>query len=126
MIGAVSPFGPVTRVGTVLLALLWLGSTVTGYRRARQGRHAEHRVWMVRSVTLTMSIILNRLVTPVAVLVLRPHLDTAFGGGEIALLRAVGALSARLGWVLPLLVVEWWLQRGSRTAQPGTRRTSRV
>ena len=63
---------------------------------------------------------------PVAVLVLRPHLDTAFGGSEIALLRAVGALSARLGWVLPLLVVEWWLQRGSRTAQPGTRRTSRV
>lgn len=126
VVGAVSPFGPVTRVSNVVLALLWLAFTATGLRRIRQRRHAEHRVWMLRSVTLTMSIIFNRLVGMVVGPLLGPRVDTLFGGDELAMMQTVALLSAWLGWVVPLAAVEWWLRRGSRRAQSNTRQTGRV
>ncbi|OLR95035.1 DUF2306 domain-containing protein [Actinokineospora bangkokensis] len=125
-VGAVSPFGPMTRVGDVLLAALWLGSTAAGFRHGRARRFAEHRVWMVRSATLTFSIILNRLIAPVAALLLAPRVDSAFGGSELAMVQTVGALSAWLGWVLPLLVVEWWLTSGPRARRAGVRQPDRA
>ena len=126
VVGAVSPFGPLTRVSNVLLAVLWLTFTLTGFRRIRQRRHAEHRVWMLRSTTLTMSIIANRLIGMVVGLLLFPRVDTLFGGSELAMVQTVALLTAWLGWVVPLLLVEWWLRRGPRRAQSVGRRTGRA
>ncbi|MGW5053577.1 DUF2306 domain-containing protein [Actinokineospora sp. NPDC004072] len=111
VVGAMSPFGPVGRVSLVLLSAIWFGSTITGYVKARRRSFAEHRVWMIRSYTLTLSTITNRIWAPLAAAVLTPHLDTMFGGSEIALLYSVAGISNWLGWVVPLLAVEAWLQR---------------
>jgi hypothetical protein len=110
--GALSPFGPVARASSVLMASLWLAFTITGYRMARQRRFAEHRRWMIRSFALTASIITNRVWGPVAYLVLAPSLDTAFGGNEELFRWTVAGISTWMGWVIPLLAAQWWLDRG--------------
>jgi hypothetical protein len=85
---------------------------------ARQYRVAEHRRWMIRSVTLTLSIITNRIWAVMAFLVLSPQLATTFGGNEMLMVQTIAGLSGWLGWVLPLLVVEWWLVEGQPAPAP--------
>ena len=63
VIGAATPFGPILAVSNVLLASLWLWFTVNGYLAGRQRRFADHRRHMIRSATLALSIITNRLWT---------------------------------------------------------------
>ncbi|MFI9010498.1 DUF2306 domain-containing protein [Actinosynnema sp. NPDC053489] len=116
-IGAVSPFGPLNQVGNVLMGALWLAFTVTGYRMARRRRYVDHRRWMIRSFALTASIMSNRVWAVVATIALTPRLDTTFGGSPVALSQAVSGLAAWLGWVVPLLVAEWWLERGDARAR---------
>lgn len=108
-IGSVSPFGPTLRVSNVLLAILWLCFTIAGYRMARAGRFADHRRWMVRSFALTLSVITNRVWAVIFTLILSPQLQTTFAGNEALLGQTIAGLSGWLGWVLPLLVAEWWL-----------------
>jgi uncharacterized membrane protein YozB (DUF420 family) len=110
-IGAVSPYGPTLRVSNVLLAMLWLAFTITGFRMVRQHRLVEHRRWMLRSFALTMSVITNRVWTVIALIVLMPQLPTTFEGNETMMIQAVAGLSGWLGWVIPLLFAEWWLER---------------
>src|SRR5262245_42932093 len=110
-IGALSPFGPMARVSNVLLATLWLFCSFTGYRMARQRRYPEHRRWMIRSFALTASIITNRVWAIVAYVVLLPELETTFRGSEELLRNAAAGLATWLGWVIPLLFAEWWLER---------------
>ena len=111
VIGAFSPFGPMTRVSNVLLAVLWLGCTIAGFRAARQCRFGDHRRWMIRSFALTMSIITNRLWIVVSIIVLKPQLETTFGGSELAAKQAISGLSSWLGLVTALLLAQWWLER---------------
>jgi uncharacterized membrane protein len=111
VVGALSPFGPVARASSVLLASLWLIFTITGYRMARQRRHADHRRWMIRSFALTASIITNRIWGVIAFIVLAPQLESTFHGDETLLAWTIAGLSTWLGWVIPLLVAEWWLER---------------
>ena len=66
---------------------------------------------MVRSFVLTMSVITNRVWAVIAFVVLSPHLPTMFEGSETMLIQSVAGLSGWLGWVLPLLVVEGWLEK---------------
>jgi len=109
IIGAVSPFGPVIRASNVLLALVWLTCTMAGFRMARQGRFVEHRRWMTRSVALTLSVITNRIWAVIFTIVLLPQLPTTFGGNETLMVQTIAGLSGWLGWVIPLLVTEWWI-----------------
>ena len=120
-LGAVTPFGPVIRASNVLLALLWLFTTTAGYRMARQRRFVEHRRWMVRSFALTMSIITNRVWAVVWFLALSPQLQTTFGGNEALMVQAIAGLSGWLGWTIPLIAAEWWLDGSrARTGSPAT------
>jgi hypothetical protein len=111
VVGAFTPFGPATRASNLLLAVLWLGCTVAGWRMARQRRFAEHRRWMIRSFALTASIITNRIWGTIAVITLSPQIDTTFHGDEVLFSWVVSAIAAWLGWTLPLLAAEWWLER---------------
>lgn len=111
-IALAAPFGPVAAVSNVLLATLWFGCTVQGYRMARARRFGEHRRWMIRSFALCMSIISNRIWGVLWAVVLTPQLDTTFGGSEVALGQAIAGITTWTGWVLPLLSAEWWLGRG--------------
>jgi uncharacterized membrane protein len=113
VIGAATPFGPVLAVGNVLLSSLWLWFTINGYLAARQRRFAEHRRHMIRSVTLALSIITNRIWTPVLFIAFHPLQDTLFGGNEEHFLWVVAGVGAWLGWTIPLGGVQWWLNRKS-------------
>jgi hypothetical protein len=115
----VAPFsvsgGAVAHVGNTLLGVLWFGTTVAGYRAARAHRYAEHREWMVRSIALAFSIVVNRVWTVVCLLVFAP---STFGDGPVVeadLHQAVG-LAAWLSWVVDLVLAELWLQRTRRRA----------
>lgn len=112
VVGAISPFGPAVRVSNVLLALLWLACTITGYRMARQRRFVDHRRWMIRSFALTASIITNRIYGAITAIILWPQLGTTFGGDEEELSRTIATISAWSGWVVALLLAQWWLERG--------------
>lgn len=111
IIGAISPFGPVLRASNVLLAILWLIFTISGFRMGHQHRFFEHRRWMLRSFALTMSVISNRVWSVIMIIVLVPQLNTTFGGNETMMIQTIAGLSGWLGWVIPLLIAEWWLER---------------
>ncbi len=113
-----TPFGPVLRVSSVLMALLWLGCTATGFAMARRRRFAEHRRWMIRSFALTTSIILNRFVAVATYLALHPRLDTAFGGSDTWFVQVTAGITGWLSWTLALLAAEWWLERSPRRSSP--------
>jgi uncharacterized membrane protein len=119
-IGSLSPFGPATRASNVLLAVVWLYVTWKGWRAARNRRFGEHRRWMIRSFALTASIITNRIWGAIFVIGLQPQLETTFHGDEGLLAWVTSAATAWLGWTIPLLAAEWWLERG-RTHRPTTR-----
>ncbi|MBF6338856.1 DUF2306 domain-containing protein [Nocardia abscessus] len=120
VIGATSPFGPVARVSNVMLATLWLVTTLTGWRMARRRRFAEHRRWMIRSFALTLSIVLNRVLGAALLLILSPQLNTTFHGDEELLAQTIAGIGTWLGWTLSLLTAEWWLERGLRVRKTRT------
>jgi hypothetical protein len=109
-LGAMTPFGPVLRASNVLLAIVWLGVTFAGFRAARRGEYDVHRRWMIRSVVLTLSVITNRVWAVVWFLALSPQLATTFAGSETLLVQTIAGLSGWLGWTIPLLAAEAWLE----------------
>jgi uncharacterized membrane protein len=117
VIGAATPFGPFLAVSNVVLASLWLWFTIKGYRAGRQRRFAEHRRHMIRSATLALSIITNRLWTPVLVLASYPLQDSLFGGNKEHFLWMVAGIGAWLGWTIPFGAVQWWLNGRHAPAQ---------
>ncbi len=117
-IGALSPFGPATRVSDVLGAVLWLGCTFAGWRAVRERRFADHRKWMIRSFALTMSIIVNRLIAPVAMMALEPQIPTTFGGSELAYGQSLAAITSWLSWTLVLIITQLYLERKPSRPRP--------
>jgi uncharacterized membrane protein len=111
VIGAATPFGPLLAVSNVLLGAVWLWFTINGFAAARQRRFADHRRHMVRSATVALSTIANRIWTPVLFISLQPLQDSVFGGNEEHYLWFVAGLGAWLGWTIPLAGVQWWLTR---------------
>ena len=63
-----------------MLALLWFGTTLAGFRAVRQHRYADHRQWMLRSVALTFSIIANRVWIMILFAIFVPEIYT---GGTV-------------------------------------------
>ena len=110
VIGAATPFGPILAVSNVVLASLWLWFTVNGYLAGHQRRFADHRRHMIRSATLALSIITNRLWTPLLFVALQPLQGSIFHGDE-RFVWVVAGVGAWLGWTIPMLLVQWWLTR---------------
>jgi uncharacterized membrane protein len=111
VIGAATPFGPFLAVSNVLLATMWLWFTVNGYLAARQRRFAQHRRHMILSATLALSIITNRIWTPMLVIAFLPLQDSMFGGNEEHFVWFVAGIGAWLGWSIPFFAVRRWLNR---------------
>lgn len=102
-----TPYGPVARASSTLLATLWIGTTIAGLLAARRKDFASHRRWMIRSFVLACSIATNRVWVVLLVITLTPSYPT----GSLALLITTAGLSSWLGWTLPLLITEWRLDR---------------
>jgi uncharacterized membrane protein len=111
VIGAATPFGPFLAASNVLLASVWLWFTINGYLTGRQRRFALHRRHMILSATLALSIITNRIWTPVLVIAFLPLRDSMFGGDQEHFVWFVAGIGAWLGWSIPFFVVRRWMNR---------------
>jgi hypothetical protein len=122
VIGAATPFGPFLAVSNVVLAGVWLWFTTTGYLAARQRRFREHRRQMILSATLALSIISNRIWTPIIFISLQPLQNIVFGGNKDHYLWFAAGLGAWLGWTIPFFTVRRWLNHkpGTRPTRPNT------
>lgn len=117
VVGVFTPYGPVTRASDIMLAVLWMACTVAGWRMARQRRFGDHRRWMIRSFALTASIISNRIWGAVVFIALSPQIDATFHGDTKLFTWIVSGTAAWLGWTIPLLVAQWWLERDRSPAR---------
>ncbi|MET7311760.1 DUF2306 domain-containing protein [Streptomyces sp. NPDC005571] len=118
------PTTPIVTVRDVLGSLLWLSMTAFGFVLARQGRHADHRRWMLRSFALTLSVVVSLTVHVPVEMWLRSMQESRFHGSEDVVQQMLSGIDLWLSLTLPLLAVEWWLEREQlqRSARRRTRK----
>ena len=80
IIAPLTVHGANAQVANTILAGLWFGTTLAGFRAVRQRRFVDHRRWMLRSVALSFSIVANRIWLTVLFAVFVPEL---FEGGDV-------------------------------------------
>jgi uncharacterized membrane protein len=88
-----------TRMGFIMLALLWLCTGGMAYRRIRRGDFVRHREWMIRNYALTFAAVTLRLWIP---------LFLAMGYGFLEAYATVAWLS----WFPNLLIAELIIGNG--------------
>lgn len=86
-----------SRVSFLMLGILWIGFTLMAWIKAKQGDYKAHRIYMIRSYALTLSAISLRAIKLLMALSFHPS--------PMELYRTV----AWLGWVLNLLVAEYFI-----------------
>ena len=91
--------GLVARTGFSLLALSWLATTSMAYIKARDRDFASHRVWMIRSYSLTL-----------AAVTLRIYLGIGAAGRGLGYPDMSAFLSFAC-WVPNAIVAEWFIRR---------------
>jgi uncharacterized membrane protein len=104
-LAATTPAGPVAGAGFGLLAVAWFGTTVLAWRRAVSGDFAQHRRWMIRSLSLTFAAVTLRIMIPLSPLT---GLDFPTAYQAIAFLC----------WIPNLLLIELWLRVQGWEATP--------
>ncbi|MDR7274849.1 DUF2306 domain-containing protein [Catenuloplanes atrovinosus] len=109
-----TPFGPIAMSSSVILALLWFGTTLAGWRAGRQRRLREHRRWMIRSYVLSASIISNRIWGVLVAVFVLPGMPPAITEDPVLIGWFLAGMTTWLGWTVPLLIAEWWLERAPR------------
>ena len=97
--------GPVAAWGFGSLGVVWLITSIEGWRMARARRFDAHRAWMIRSFSLTFGAVMLRVYLP---------LSQVMG---IEFLAAYSAI-AWLAWVPNLLVAEAYLRGGFTRRAP--------
>ena len=93
-----SSAGPIATAGFGSLAVIWLATTLLGWRAAVQGRISDHRRWMIRSWALTLAAVTLRIYLP---------LVQISGLDFLPWYRAISFLC----WVPNLIAAELWLRR---------------
>jgi uncharacterized membrane protein len=106
-------YGANQRVANTMLALLWFGTTLAGFRAVRQRRFADHRQRMLRSIALAFSIVAFRVWMLITFAIFVPEIFTGADVDPADVSQAVGVTSW-VSWVVNLLIVEWWLHRRPR------------
>lgn len=105
------PEQPINEFSDVVATVLWLAATAIAFVLARQHRFTDHRRWMLRSFALTASFTVTLiLVIPVG-LILKPELHSQFAGNKTEMNQVWSGMTVWLSWILPLVAVDWWLDR---------------
>jgi uncharacterized membrane protein len=99
-----SSAGPIASVGFSSLAVLWFYATWLGWQRARTGRFASHRRWIIRSWALTLAAVTLRIYLPLSEIADLP---------ELPAYRAI----AFLCWIPNLFLAELLLRRETETSR---------
>lgn len=115
IIAPMGEMGPNQQTANTILAILWIATTVLGFRAARARRFREHREWMLRSFALSFSIVTNRFWGVVSLAVFCPAVFTGGTVDPADLAQAVG-VSTWMSWLVNLILVELWLHRRKRPA----------
>lgn len=93
------------QIGVTMHAVLWLLTTFMGFLAARGRRYEAHRRWMLYSFALTMGIawgLAGRIILPLV----WPDIEVGY----------IFEVARWGGWVLNLVLVQWWLDRTSGRA----------
>lgn len=93
-----SQAGLVTHIGFGLLGVLWLLATLQAYLSIRARDQVRHRMWMIRSYSLTLAAVMLRIYLPLSEIAGIPF-DAAY--------QAI----AWACWVPNLIVAEWFVLR---------------
>lgn len=89
------------KIGFIILAVLWFGSTTIGLQRIRRRQVAVHREWMIRSFALSFFFVTFSLWVP--------------GLTSTTLPETISyPLAVFLSWSLNLLVAEIWIRQTRR------------
>jgi hypothetical protein len=94
-------------VGGAIAGILWIATTVAGFRMARRRRYPEHRRWMVYSFALALNTVTGRAIF---------YLAMAIPGLGVDVLTLAEVAGFWLGWVVNLSIAHWWLRRTSTRA----------
>jgi hypothetical protein len=113
VVGLMSPFGPVARAANVTLGVLWLATTIAGFRMARQHRYVEHRRWMVRSFWLTFAIITTRVTSVIFGFIMYGEQMAEITGPTDPRAQMFSGIGVWVGIMINLVIAEWWLERGT-------------
>ena len=111
------PFAPVVgQLGAFMSTTLWLITTLVGYWAVRTGRYALHRRFMLYSFALVMNNIWGRGAA-----------EIIFGFGIDMDFTYLGEGARWIGWVMDLILVQWFLYRtAGRPVEGPVRRLARV
>lgn len=61
------------KLGFTTLAIIWLSTTILGYKSIRNKKIEEHRNWMIRSYALTFAAVTLRLWLPILEVIEQPN-----------------------------------------------------
>ena len=111
VVSVMAVISPAGRIGNVILALLWFGTTFAGFLAARRRRFGDHRRWMIRSFALCWSIVVNRIWLVLFLFVLLPFADSVYGGDMEALAEDASVAAIWTSWIANLMIAQWWLDR---------------
>lgn len=94
-------------VAVLMSGILWAVTSVVGWVRARQGRYAEHRRWMLYSFAIVWGQTVWGLVIGLTLFSLPVAVDVTY----------ISEAARWVGWVGNLLLVHWWIERTARRGQ---------
>jgi hypothetical protein len=94
---------PIGRIGIGLATVVWMASSVIGWALARAKYYALHRVYMLVSFVTLLSVIWGVVFVEIG-LRITDKIDLVYIGYLIE-------ASRWLGWVINLLILQWWLVR---------------
>lgn len=93
--------GLMVSYGFGLMAIVWFSTTIIAIFTALKGDHKRHRLWMIRSFTITFC---GGVIFRVVWLGLFSHVI----GWDYALCYSIGSW---LCWIPNLIGIEWWIRR---------------
>lgn len=96
-----------SRIGFVILSVLWMSTTGIALYQAIKKDFRAHRLWMIRSFALTLSAVTLRIWKVVLAYLMNHHIINI---GPMDRYRII----AWLGWTLNLLVAEIIIYRGRK------------
>ncbi|WP_326821769.1 DUF2306 domain-containing protein [Streptosporangium sp. NBC_01756] len=109
---AILGFAPVVgQVGAFMSTSLWVITTLVGFWAVRTGRYALHRRFMLYSFALVMNNLWGRAMA-----------EVIFGFGIEMDFTYLGEAARWVGWVVNLMLVQWFLYRTAERPVEGPAR----
>jgi hypothetical protein len=96
-----TPFG---QIGLATEATMWVSTTAVGFYFIRKRKYLKHRRWMVYSFALALGTSWSRVLYYAYLGIPGFNLDP----------NAFLEITSWLGWMVNLLVAQWWLERTAR------------